>query len=147
VHLAAPVVASRGNKQTSDADAGINLTSEDQPTADALNSGLVQVSSQPAAPVSKLPVGGDVKEAVLISSVPPTYPAMARTQHVSGSVVVDALIEPNGRVSTMKVVSGPAILQQAAMDAIKQWKYRPASLDGNPVAMHLTVTIQFRAPQ
>ena len=149
VHLAAPVVAARGKKQASDVDAGINLTSDDQPAsgADALNSGLVQASSQPAAPVSKLAVGGDVKQAVLISSVPPMYPAMARTQRVSGSVVVDALIEPNGRVSTMKVVSGPPTLQQAAMDAIKQWKYRPATLDGSPVAMHLTVTIQFRAPQ
>jgi protein TonB len=46
----------------------------------------------------------------------------------------------------MKVVSGPTLLQQAATDALKQWKYQPATLDGKPVAMHLTVTIQFRLP-
>jgi len=85
-----------------------------------------------------------VKQAKLISSVPPVYPTLAKNQHVSGSVMVDALIDANGRVTTMKVVSGPTLLQQAAMDALKQWKYQPASLDGKPVAMHLTVTIQFR---
>ena len=96
---------------------------------------------QPAAPV---PVGGDVKIARMISSVPPTYPPMAKTQRVSGDVRIDALIDASGRVSSMKVISGPSLLHQAAMEALRQWKYQPASLDGKPVAMHLTVTIQFR---
>jgi len=85
-----------------------------------------------------------VKQAKLISSVPPVYPMLAKNQHVSGNVMVDALIDANGRVTTMKIVSGPTLLQQAAMDALKQWKYQPATLDGKPVAMHLTVTVQFR---
>jgi periplasmic protein TonB len=63
---------------------------------------------------------------------------------VAGDVRIDALIDANGRVSTMKAVSGPTLLHQAAMDALRQWKYQPAMLDGKPVAMHLTVTIQFR---
>jgi protein TonB len=91
-----------------------------------------------------VPVGGDVKPAHLISSVPPSYPALARTQHVAGDVRIDALIDVNGRVSAMKVVSGPSLLHQAAMDALRQWKYQPALLDGKPIAMHLTVTLQFR---
>jgi protein TonB len=57
---------------------------------------------------------------------------------------VDALIDANGRVTTMKVVSGPTLLHQAAMEALHHWKYQPASLNGNAVPMHLTVTIQFR---
>jgi protein TonB len=69
---------------------------------------------------------------------------MAKNQHVSGNVVIDALIDVNGRVTTMKVLSGPTLLQQAAKDALRQWKYQPASLDGKPAAMHLTVTLQFR---
>jgi protein TonB len=101
-------------------------------------------ANQPAAPAAPAPVGGEVATARLISSVPPAYPALARTQHVAGDVRVDALIGANGRVSSMKVVSGPTILHQAAMDALRQWKYQPATLDGKPVAMHLTVTIQFR---
>jgi protein TonB len=69
---------------------------------------------------------------------------LARSQHIAGDVRIDALIDANGRVSTMKVVSGPTLLHQAAMDALRQWRYQAATLDGKPVAMHLTVTIQFR---
>ena len=53
-------------------------------------------------------------------------------------------IDATGKVTTMKAVSGPTLLHQAAMDALRQWKYQPATLDGKAVAMHLTVTIQFR---
>jgi len=80
----------------------------------------------------------------LISSVSPIYPVLAKNQHVSGDVRVDALIDANGRVTTMKVISGPTLLHQAAMDALGKWKYQPAALDGKPVPMHLTVTLQFR---
>jgi TonB family protein len=147
VHLATPKVTPRRNTQNGgEPDAGIALNNDEQPAsgADALNSGLVVDSKQPSAPAAPLPVGGDVKQAKLISSIPPTYPTLAKNQHVSGNVLVDALIDANGRVTTMKVVSGPTLLQQAAMDALKQWKYQPAMLDGKPVPMHLTVTIQFR---
>ena len=97
--------------------------------------------NQPAAPI---PVGGEVKQAVLISSVPPAYPQMARTQRVGGDVKIDALIDEHGRVTSMKVVSGPIMLHQAAQDALRQWKYRPAMLNGEAVSMHLLVTIQFK---
>jgi len=149
VHLATPKVTSkRSAPNGGEVDAGLVLNNEDQPesSAEALNAGLVSGSSQPSAPATPLAVGGDVKQAKLIFSVSPVYPTLAKNQHVSGSVMVDALIDANGRVTTMKVVSGPTLLQQAAMDALKQWKYHPASLDGKPVAMHLTVTIQFRLP-
>jgi protein TonB len=76
--------------------------------------------------------------------VPPVYPSLARSQHISGDVNVDALIDVNGRVTSMKVISGPALLHQAAMEALRQWKYRPATLDGKPVPMHLTITLRFR---
>ncbi len=80
----------------------------------------------------------------MISSVPPLYPPLAKSQHVSGDVRIDALIDANGRVTAMKVVSGPTLLHQSAMDSLRQWKYQPATLDGKPVPMHLTVTLQFR---
>jgi TonB family protein len=146
VHLAAPKVASGRHAQNgTDPDPGIVLSNDEQPEpgAEALNAGLVGGSAQPSAPVA-LPVGGDVKQAKLISAVPPVYPTLAKNQHVSGNVLVDALIDANGRVTTMKIVSGPTLLHQAAMDALKQWKYQAATLDGKPVPMHLTVTIQFR---
>lgn len=80
----------------------------------------------------------------MISSVQPVYPSLAKSQHVSGDVRLDALIDANGRVTTMKIVSGPTLLQQAAMDSLRQWRYQPATLDGKAVPMHLTVTLQFR---
>jgi TonB family protein len=147
LHLATPKVSSNRNTQDSgETDAGIALTNDDQPypSAEALNAGLASGNTQPTAPAAPLPTGGDVKQAKLISSVPPVYPALAKNQHVSGNVLVDALIDVNGRVTTMKIVSGPTLLQQPAMDALRQWKYQPATLDGKPVAMHLNVTIQFR---
>ncbi len=147
VHLAAPkVTPNRRAQNGGEPDAGITLNNEDQPesSSDTLNAGLVGGNKQPSAPVAPLPIGGDVKQARLISSVPPLYPALAKSQHVSGNVLIDALIDANGRVTTMKVVSGPTLLHQAAMDSLRQWKYQPASLNGNPVSMHLTVTLQFR---
>ena len=140
VHLAAPVVnrtASSDNTPEPEPAIGGNVVSG---AANGMNL-LGSKSKQPTAPV---PVGGDVRQAQLISAVPPVYPQMARSQRLSGNVTIDALIDANGRVTTMKVVSGPALLHQAAMDAVKQWKYKPATLNGQAMSMHLTVTVQFK---
>src|SRR6202171_508503 len=146
VHLAKPKVSpSRRAQIGGEPDAGIALNNDAQPdsSAEALNSGLAGANKQPSAPAAPLPIGGDVRQAKLIFSVPPVYPALAKSQHVSGNVLIDALIDANGHVTTMKVVSGPTLLHQAAMDALRQWKYQPASLDGKLVPMRLAVTIQF----
>jgi len=110
------------------------------PGAESLSS-LSANTKEPVAPVE---VGGDVKAARLVKSVPPVYPAVARTQRIAGNVSIDAVVETDGNVSTMKVLSGPAILHRAALDAVKQWHYQPAMLDGKPTASHLTVIVQFR---
>src|SRR5229473_2150685 len=146
VRLATPKVTNRGSTaNVGESDAGLAFSGDESGSnARALGAGLAANTSQPVAPAAALPVGGDVKQARLISSVPPSYPVLAKTQHISGDVRVDALIDANGRVTTMKVVSGPTLLHQAAMDALRQWKYQPATLNGNAVPMHLTVTIQFR---
>jgi len=143
VHLAAPKIS---QKRTVQAGAAPDAVLSDEPPAENADSlgGLAVASNQPAAPAAPLAVGGDVKQAKLISSMAPVYPAMAKTQRISGAVTIDALIDANGRVTTMKVISGPALLQEAAKDALKQWRYQPATLDGKAVPMHLTVTLQFR---
>lgn len=140
MRLAAPKVA--GGKATaapSENEPGIAL--DNSVSTAAMNSGLASSHGAPTAPV---PVGGEVKPVQLVSSVQPVYPQMARSQRISGDVKIDALIDENGRVTGMKVVSGPVLLHQAAMEALRQWKYRPATLDGKAVSMHLVVTIQFR---
>ena len=95
-------------------------------------------------PPLEVPVGGMVQQARLIHSVPPVYPSLAKLTHVSGDVTVDALIDASGNVMAVKVLSGPVMLQQAAVETVRQWKYEPARLDGQAVAMHLTVTVKFR---
>jgi len=145
LHLAAPVVKHPNAAHQ-------NIVSEPDPvigdagisggSADAANL-LSSKGSEPSAPIT---VGGDVKPARLLSSVAPAYPQMARNQRISGSVVLDALIDGNGRVSAMKIISGSPLLHQAAMDAVRQWKYQPAMLNGQATSMHLTVTVQFKLP-
>jgi periplasmic protein TonB len=147
VHLASPKIRRGASSQGSEAvEPGLALNGQPiAPASDSLGGELVPGGVKlPAAPLEPLAVGGDVKPAKMISSVPPVYSSLARSQHVSGDVKIDALIDVNGRVTSMKVISGPALLHQAAMDALRQWKYRPATLDGKPVPMHLTIMLQFR---
>ncbi|HMD10142.1 MAG TPA: TonB family protein [Candidatus Acidoferrum sp.] len=145
VHLASPTMNRAATAQDDGAEAPAIPSSNADENAGGLDSGLAAGNGkQPTAPEAPLPVGGDVKAAKLISSVAPVYPILAKNQHVSGNVVIDALIDETGHVTTAKVISGPALLHQAAMAAVRQWKYQPASLDGKPVSMHLSVTLQFR---
>jgi len=146
VHLSAPKAAQPAGAVVGESEVlALNSSGQVVPSGDSMGGGLIAGNSkQPVAPAIPLPIGGDVKSARMISSVPPVYPSLARAQHIQGQVLVDALIDTNGRVSAMRVVSGPVLLHQAAMDALRQWKYQAATLDGKPVPMHLTVTIQFR---
>ena len=112
-----------------------------------LEAPIANILSRPAIsnPASgPVPMGSQVQVARLLKSVAPVYPPMARTNHVSGDVTLDALIDANGNVTELKLVSGPPILRQAAMEAVRQWKYDPARLNGQPVALHLAVTVRFR---
>jgi TonB family protein len=150
IRLAAPKVNRQaGSPNSANGDPELTLNAEQAvPNSDSMSGGLITGSAkEPAVPVAPLPVGGDVKPAKLLFSVSPVYPSLARSQHVGGSVKIDALIDATGRVTSMTVLSGPTLLHQAAMDALHQWKYQPATLDGKPVPMHLTITIQFRLQQ
>ena len=146
VRLAKPKVSRSANVQPNGVtEPELELNGDSVSTGEtSLGANFSESTNQLAAPAAPVAVGGDVRPARMISSVPPVYPALAKTQHVAGDVRIDALIDANGRVTTMKVVSGPSLLHQAAMDALRQWKYQAAILDGKAVAMHLTVTIQFR---
>ena len=146
VHIAAPAVAT-AKKIESVVDPELTLDNSSQVSpANMLASNLG--ASGPARPLTSnatpRPIGGDVKNARLISSVNPVYPAIAKAHHVSGDVKIDALVDATGRVSNMTMISGMPQLQTAAMDALRQWKYEPGQLNGKPVAMHVTVTIQFK---
>jgi protein TonB len=145
VRLAKPKVGHSSVQANSEIEPALEIGGGTVPSDESsLGAGFAENSKQPAAPAMPIPVGGDVRPARMISSVPPAYPLLAKSQHIAGDVRIDALIDANGRVTTMKVVAGPSLLHQAAMDSLRQWKYQAASLDGKAVPMHLTVTIQFR---
>ncbi len=97
--------------------------------------------TQPAAP---LPVGGQVQGPRVLSSVNPEYPPFARRNRVEGDVVIQADIDDAGKITKMKVLSGSVSLQQAALDALRQWKLAPGMLNGQPTTSQMTVTIKFR---
>jgi protein TonB len=96
-----------------------------------------------AAPAAAQHVSSGVMQGRLIYKVVPTYPAVAQAIHASGTVVLQATISRTGAIENLRVVEGPAILRQAALDAVKQWRYRPYMLNGQPVEVETTVDVQF----
>src|SRR5215472_3853136 len=100
--------------------------------------------TMPGASTAAPTVGGEVQPARLTHAVLPTYPQIARSSRVAGDVTLDALVDESGHVLDVKVISGPLLLRDAATAALRQWKYEPARLDGQPTPMHLTVTIKFQ---
>jgi protein TonB len=101
-----------------------------------------------AAPVEEGPktvrVGGAVKEPRKLKHVEPVYPELALRARLEGLVVLEARIGPNGSVADVKVLRSVAMLDEAAMDAVKRWTYTPTLVDGIPATALMTVTVRFR---
>jgi len=88
-------------------------------------------------------VGGAKQEENLIKKVMPKYPVEAKKKHVQGKVILDVIISKEGRVESTRLVSGPALLVQSAVDAVKQWEYKPTLLNGEPVAVESDVLVNY----
>ena len=95
-------------------------------------------------PGSPLQAGGAVPEPRLLTSALPVYPAAAKQTRTEGAVVLRTVIDEHGQVTDAQVVSGPTLLRQAAIDAVKHWKYEPSHVNGKPIAVQTLVTIHFR---
>lgn len=108
--------------------------------------GTGAVPGPPAPPKNPavVRVGGNVKPPQLVQKVQPQYPTVARMAHVQGQVVIDAVISKNGSVISEHAVKGPSLLVQSALEAVKQWKYRPTYLNGQPVDLAMEVTVDFQ---
>ena len=105
-------------------------------------------TSNLVAPATPAPVqGGKLQLPRLLSSIEPAYPQLAVANHVEGEVKIRAEIDDSGRVTSTKVISGPILLRSAATNAVRQWKYSPATLDGKPIATEYNVTVRFRLNQ
>jgi periplasmic protein TonB len=102
------------------------------------------VSVVPVKPVGPVCVSSGVSQGMLIAPIRPVYPAIARAARVEGSVVVKAIISQTGTIERLHVLSGPQMLQSAAIDAIREARYRPFQLNGKPIEVQTCITVNFR---
>jgi protein TonB len=105
---------------------------------------------QRAVPVVQPPpkprphISSGVMAGLIVNKVTPAYPPIAMASHTEGTVVLQATISRNGTIENLRVASGSPLLQQAALDAVAQWRYKPYLLDGQPVEVETTVEVQFK---
>jgi len=112
-------------------------------TANAISGVLTAKASLPALAV---PVSQGVSGGQLVRRESPAYPAQARLLRQEGKVVLSAVVMEDGSVREVKVVEGPAVFAQSAVDAVKHWRYKPYELDGKPVKNEIRINIDFKLP-
>src|SRR6266851_643060 len=101
----------------------------------------------PPKPKGPLRVGGNVQAARIVNRVQPVYPPLARQTRISGTVRLHAIISKDGTIQQLEVMSGHPLLQQAALDAVRQWRYQPTLLNGEPVEVDTTIDVIFSLNQ
>jgi len=90
-----------------------------------------------------LRVGGEVKAPERVRYVQPIYPPDAQANRISGIVIIEAVIDESGHVASAKILRSVSGLDQAALDSVLQWEYTPTLMNGNPVPVLVTVTVNF----
>jgi TonB family protein len=111
-----------------------------------LQGGILGGTAPPTPPPSKQgpqPIRRPSDTMLLLSQAPPVYPALAHQEHIRGDVVLRAIISKDGHVEQLSVISGHPLLIQAALDAVRQWRYQPTLLNGDPVEVDTTITVIF----
>lgn len=99
--------------------------------------------AQPAPPRGPIRIGGQLKEPTLIHRVEPEYPLLALARELEGVVILEAIVDEEGRVESVKVLRSPGVFEQAALAAVRQWRYSPVLLNGRPEKFVLTVVVSF----
>ena len=116
------------------------------PSASTNSSAAVVRSSPPAVtgiPRKPLKIGSGAADGLLVKKIPPSYPLEAKLVRLEGTVVLHAVIDRTGDVSEVNALSGPPLLESAAVDAVKQWQYRPYSMNGQAVDVETTIDVVF----
>ena len=101
------------------------------------------IKKAPPPPPKRIRVGGAVQKANLIRQVRPVYPPLARQARIQGTVKLTAIIAKNGTIEKLEVVSGHPLLIPSALQAVKQWRYKPTLLNGQPVEVVTQVDVNF----
>jgi protein TonB len=106
---------------------------------------MPQPPPQPSTPIApqRIKQGGAVQAARIVYQPQPVYPTLARQARMQGLVVLHAVVDANGNVGELQVISGPPLLVRAALDAVRQWRYEPTLLNGEPVEVETTITVSF----
>ena len=127
-----------GDKAAADA-----LAAKQQADAAAAKQ-IAAAAAREKAKAAAIRVGGKIKPPIKMNDVAPVYPAIAQNAGVTGVVIVEATIGADGKVIDAKVLRSVPMLDQAALDAVRQWEYAPTLLNGVPVPVVMTVTINFK---
>ena len=112
-------------------------------TGSATHATRIYVAS-PRASSGPLHISTGVSAGMLLAPIRPVYPAIARAAGMQGTVVVSAVISRTGAIESLRVLSGPPMLQSAAMEAIRAARYQPYRLNGEPTEVETTITVNFR---
>ncbi len=107
------------------------------------DSGTAAAFPPPAPGVQRIRVGGNVQQSKLVNKVMPKYPLEAKQQHITGKVSYNALIGTDGQIVDLHLITGEAILADAALQALKQWTYQPTLLNGKPVEVVAQIDVNF----
>ncbi len=117
------------------------------PSDDSALRGVLSSASstipKPALATARISQG--VSQGLLIKRVQPKYPQAALAMHTQGAVQIEATIDKEGNVTNLKVLSGDSVLAKAALEAVRQWRYKPYYLDGEPVDIETQITVTFKA--
>ncbi len=102
------------------------------------------VPPPPPPPPAPVPVGGNIRPPQKVYDVAPAYPPLARAAHVEGVVILEAIIGENGEVRDVRVLRSISVLDGAAVDAVRQWRFTPTLLNGQAVPVVMTITVAFK---
>lgn len=130
--------------------AGVRSALSGPATPFAVPNSAVTAAVKPLAPgpmfvpkMKPVKIASGAADGLLVKKVPPDYPLEAKLVRLEGTVVLHAIIDREGEVSQVNAISGPPLLESAAVDAVKQWQYRPYSMNGQPVDVETTVEVVF----
>lgn len=108
---------------------------------------VTPAASAAPKPVDRIKVGGRVQEALILRRVLPVYPTLARTARIQGTVRLIGIISTDGTIQQLQVISGHPLLIAAAVEAVRQWVYRPTMLNGEPVEVVAPIDVNFKLGQ
>ena len=150
-HIVAPTHVPTHIVPGTDIPPAIYVNDQEAANADGEKLLTTIVGAPPQRPTSppdaemkqRIRVGGNVEAAAIVQRVMPEYPAIAKVAHISGTVILHAVIARDGTVRELNYVSGPSLLIKAVMDAVREWRYRPTLLNQVPVEVDTTIEVVF----